>query len=102
MSQGGLADFLARVNAEPALQSRLNRCNVVQAAALAQSLGFAVCCGDLLRYESRAFAWQLSDAEYELVARLQAPRRHWWQACWPEAPPERTGTETQHFKPRLD
>ena len=54
----------------------------MEAAALARSLGFEVSCGDLLRYESRAFAWQLSDREYELIARLQRPRRHWWQQCW--------------------
>jgi len=34
--------------------------------------------GDVLSYESRAFAWQFCDEEYELVARLVRPRRHWW------------------------
>ena len=84
MSQAALAAFLAAVRRDPALQARLRRCNPVQAAAMAQELGHAVRCGDLIRYESRAFAWQLSDAEYELVARLQAPRPHWWQRCWPQ------------------
>lgn len=82
MSHEALAAFLAQVNQEPALQSRLSRCSVVEAAALAQSLGHDVRCGDLLRYESRAFAWQLSDAEYELIARLQHRRLHWWQRCF--------------------
>ena len=82
MSQLALAAFLSLVNQDHELQARLGRCGVVEAAALAQSLGFRVRCGDLLRYESRAFAWQLSDAEYELIARLQHPRRHWWQAYW--------------------
>ncbi len=92
MSQQGLNQFLAQVRTDPALQGRLSRCTVVEAAALAQALGCPVCCGDLLRYESRAFAWQLSDAEYELVARLQRPRRHWWQTCWPPATqPDTTG-----------
>lgn len=83
MSQAGLAAFLAQVRGDPALQARLRRSSPVQAAAMAQELGHAVCCGDLIRYESRAFAWQLSDAEYELVARLQQARSHWWQRCWP-------------------
>ena len=87
MSQRGLGNFLTRVSHEPALQARLRSCSVVEAAELAQNLGFAVCCGDLLRYESRAFAWPLSDGEYELVARLQTARRHWWQACWPQPAP---------------
>ena len=82
MSQEDLGAFLAHVQCEPPLQSRLSSCSVVEAAALAQSLGYSVRCGDLIRYESRAFAWQLSDAEYELVARLQIKRRHWWQTCW--------------------
>ena len=85
MSQEGLAAFLAEVQQDPALQARLRRCSAVQAAALAIQLGYSVRCGDLLRYESRAFAWQLSDAEYELVARLTRPRSHWWHSCWPEA-----------------
>ncbi len=91
MSQEGLAAFLAAVSRDPALQLRLVHCNPVQAAAMAQELGHAVRCGDLIRYESRAFAWQLSDAEYELVARLQMPRSHWWQRCWPR---ERDRRET--------
>ncbi len=56
----------------------------VEAAELARELGHSVRVGDLLRYESRAFAWQLTDAEYELVVRLVRPRRHWWQLCWPQ------------------
>jgi len=84
MSEEGLARFLARVGQDPALQSRLRRCSVVEAAQLALELGEPVRIGDLLRYESRAFAWQLTDDEYELVARLVRPRRHWWHRCWPE------------------
>ena len=87
MSQEGLARFLARVGEDPALQARLHRCSAVEAAELAAELGEPVSCGDLLRYESRAFAWQLTDAEYELVARLVRARRHWWQHCWPTMPP---------------
>lgn len=83
MSEEALARFLAQVAGDPALQQRLQLCSSIQAAELAQQLGHPVRCGDLLRYESRAFAWQLSDAEYELVARLVRPRRHWWQTCWP-------------------
>ena len=82
MSQQALAAFMTRVSRDAALQQRLSRLDAPGAAQLAQRLGYAVCCGDLLRYESRAFAWQLSDAEYELIARLQCRRRHWWQACW--------------------
>lgn len=82
MSQQGLAAFLSRVNQEPDLQRQLGRLNAPEAAQMAVGLGYDVCCGDLLRYESRAFAWQLSDAEYDLIARLQRQRRHWWQACW--------------------
>ena len=87
MSQEGLARFLSRVAQDPALQLRLSHCTAVEAAALAAELGEPVSCGDLLRYESRAFAWQLTDAEYELVARLVRTRRHWWQCCWPTMPP---------------
>ena len=89
MSQVSLGHFLARVAQERELQHRLRRCSVVEAAALAQSLGFDVRCGDLLRYESRAFAWPLSDNEYELLARLQRPRPHWWQRCWQAEPGNR-------------
>lgn len=95
MSPLDLGKFLARVRHEPDLQNRLSSCSVVEAAQLAQSLGYCVCCGDLLRYESRAFAWQLSDLEYELVARLQTSRRHWWQACWPQPDP-REEPEQKH------
>ena len=83
MSQAELGKFLADVSHERALQEQLRQCSPIEAAQLAQSLGYWVCCGDLLRYESRAFAWQLSDREYELIARLQHPRNHWWQMCWP-------------------
>ena len=82
MSQAELGTFLAKVAQEPSLQLRLRRCSPVEAAALAQSLGHDVHCGDLLRYEARAFVWPLSDPEYALIARLQHPRRHWWQMCW--------------------
>ena len=94
MSQAALGRFLAQVAQDQNLQRRLRRCSPVEAAALAQDLGHDVRCGDLLRYESRAFAWQLSDRDYELIARLQQPRRHWWQMCWPAAPsakPKRSG-----------
>jgi hypothetical protein len=84
MSEKGLGRFLARVGQDPALQARLRRCSVVEAAQLALELGEPVRIGDLLRYESRAFAWQLTDDEYELVARLVRPRHHWWHRCWPE------------------
>lgn len=84
MSDGGLAQFLARVSQEPALQAQLRGCSPVEAAELARELGHSVRVGDLLRYESRAFAWQLTDAEYELVVRLVRQRRHWWQHCWPQ------------------
>jgi hypothetical protein len=82
MSQEGLAAFLRDVNQKPSVQRQLASLGCVEAANLAHHLGYDVCCGDLLRYESRAFAWQLSDAEYELIARLQHPRRHWWQRCF--------------------
>jgi predicted ribosomally synthesized peptide with nif11-like leader len=84
MSLEDLRGFLAQVRGDQALQARLRRCSAPEAAAMAQELGYSVRCGDLLRYESRAFAWQLSDAEYDVLARLQRPRRHWWQACWPD------------------
>lgn len=84
MSQQALGQFLEHVAAEPALQQQLRQCSVVEAAQLAASLGFAVNCGDLMRYESRAFAWQLTDREYEVLARLTRARRHWWQTCWPD------------------
>jgi hypothetical protein len=95
LSQADLGLFLAHVSHEPALQAQLRHCSPTEAAQLARSLGYEVGCGDLLRYESRAFAWQLSDREYELIARLQHPRRHWWQMCWPVAPetkPKRSGS----------
>ena len=96
MSQQELGAFLAQVKQDPALQMRLSHSSAVEAAALAQSLGHSVRCGDLLRYESRAFAWQLSDAEYELIARLQHPRRHWWQQCWGHQEPGlRAKSQTQ-------
>jgi len=91
LTQEALARFLAQVAEDPALQKRLQFCSPIQAAELAQQLGHPVRCGDLLRYESRAFAWQLSDAEYELVARLIRPRRHWWQGCWPGQAPSEQG-----------
>mgnify|MGYP006282225977 CR=1 FL=1 len=84
MSSEGFHQFLARVRNDPVLQKRLRDCSPAEAAALAQSLGYAVRCGDLVRYESRAFAWQLSDHEYDWVVRLQRVRQHWWQMCWPD------------------
>ena len=89
MSEMGLAQFLDRVSEEQHLQERLRQCSAQDAAEMAEKLGYQVRIGDLLRYESRAFAWQLTDAEYELVARLVRPRRHWWQCCWPDV--EETG-----------
>lgn len=63
MGQEGLAGLLSRVGQDPARRARLRCRTAVEAAELAGELGEPVWSGDLLRDESRAFAWQLSDGE---------------------------------------
>jgi len=75
--------FLAKARSDESLQDELRRSDAAGAAALAARAGFDVTVGDLVRHQSRATTWQLSDEELAVVASWQPKHRaHWWQCIW--------------------
>lgn len=78
-------DFLRRVATQESLRRQLRTSDPLQAAQLAQHLGFDVTVGDLVRYQARATSWSLSDAELEVVVTWQRrDQPYWWQFAWPD------------------
>ncbi len=75
--------FLERVRSDASLRQELRGSDAAGAAALAARAGFHVTVGDLVRHQSRATTWQLSDDELAVVAAWQPKHRvHWWQCVW--------------------
>jgi len=75
--------FLAKACSDEDLRNELRESDAEGAAALAARAGFDVTVGDLVRHQSRATTWQLSDDELAVVASWQPKHRvHWWQCIW--------------------